>query len=511
MGDRAVGSLSSMPQNLLVRAALLLAPLFLLPVLLFAVSSGEERYRYPAPPKETRQLVIASPQWEGIRFEVEEAFRRWLYEHDGVGVDVTWLEQGGGSKTLIWIEQQYAAAKDKDAGIAADVLFGGGTDPYESLKGKGLLESYDPPPELLDPQRMPPDIAGFPLYDKDHTWFGTCLTGFGILVNRKAMTTLGDRVDGLEVADWSDLADPRLFGFVGAADPRSSSSYHTFFEIILQQAGSVTAGLRLLREIGGNVYGYTKFSAEIPKLCAVGQCIVAPTIDQYALAQIEKVAEFEEPGAPAALEFILPSGHALVNADAVGILRGSRHRATARRFIDFLLSDDAAHLWMLKRGESVGEFRGPTRFGLNRATVLPRVFTQLDALARAGTPKTLVLQNPFSLRFDFHYDYALANRRWSVVNDLLGAFLIDTRKELAEAIAVWRRLEGDTKLEAEKILFSLPFTEEEMSNRILADWKDTTKRERMKSEWTAFARARYESVAFHGTASASLEAKGRSR
>lgn len=473
---------------MLRRASLLLLPLLLLPALLFALSGGEHRYHYPSPPRAVSRLVIASPQWEGIRYEIEEGFRRWLFEREGLGVEITWLEQGGGSKTLQWILQQFGEEDATRDSIGVDVLFGGGTDPYESLKARGLLERHDPDPALLDPARLPPHVGGFPLYDPEHFWFGTCLTGFGIFVNRLVFEALPARFGEVKIETWEDMADPRLAGWVGSADPRSSSSYHTYFEIVIQQSGGLAPGLRVLREIGGNVNGYTKYSAEIPKLCAVGQFAVAPTIDQYALAQIDKLSEVIGPERASVLTFVLPEGRTLVNADAAAILRGAPNRETARRFLDFLLSEEAAYLWMLKRGESVAGHRGPSRFGLNRATVLPGVF---EVVEREGPERTLVRQNPFRMQFRFHYDYELARRRWTLVNDLLGALLIDTREELAGAIASWRGLEGDAKREAEAILFAVPFDDSELDAILRNDWKDPVKRERLKIEWTEFARARY--------------------
>lgn len=485
-----------------LRAAGFLAPLVLLPALLFALSGSDERYRYPTPPREIRKLVIETPQWEGIRYEIEEAFRQWLFERDGVGVEISWLEHGGGTKSLRWIEQSFGldtkqkgSTASKDS-IGVDILFGGGTDPYEELKNYGLLERYDPSAEWMTPERIPPELGGFRLYDPDHRWFGTCVTGFGIIVNHRVLDDLPERFQGVKIRDWRDLADPRLTGWVGAADPRSSSSYHTCFEIILQQKAGFMAGMRLLQEIGGNVTGYTKFSADVPWLCSVGQCAVAPTIDQYALAKIETVDRHPDPLNQHALEFVLPEGNTLVNADAVGILKGAPNLATARRFIDFLLSEEAAYVWMLKVGESIGDHRGPKRSGLNRATILPGVF---EVIERTKPDATRVRQNPFRMKFDFHYDYPLAQQRRHLVDDLLGAFLIDTRVELAAAIATWRAATGERKGELESVLFALPFTEDEMP-RIIADYKDPNKRERMRGEWTAYARARYRLVAEQGRA-----------
>jgi iron(III) transport system substrate-binding protein len=192
------------------------------------------------------------------------------------------------------------------------------------------------------------------------------------------------------------------------------------------------------------------------------------------------------------LRFVLPAGRTLVNADAVGILRGAPNRAVARRFVDFLLSDEAGAIWMLKPGAKVGELHGPRRHGLNRATVLPRLFERIESEAPDATR---VLENPFRMRFDFHYDYALASRRWTLLNDLLAALLIDTRSQLEAAIGAVTRLEGERRREAETVLFALPFEERDLDRILELEWPEPVKRERLRIEWTAFARARYEQVA----------------
>ena len=71
--------------------------------------------------------------------------------------------------------------------------------------------------------------------------------------------------------------------------------------------------------------------------------------------------------------------------------------------------------------------------------------------------------------------------------------------EAGAEIATWRAATGERKGELEKVLFALPFTEDEMP-RIIADYKDPNKRERMRGDWTAYARARYRLVAEQGRA-----------
>jgi spermidine/putrescine-binding protein len=285
---------------------------------------------------------------------------------------------------------------------------------------------------------------------------------------------------GLEVRNWTDLADPRLHGWVDAADPRVSASAHTSFEIVLQNHG-FEEGMRLIRRIGGNVRAWTRHSAEIPKAVALGQVACAPSIDYYARAEIDKVGD--------AIEFHLPADGTLLNADCVGILKGAPHRDTARLFVDFLLSEEAALLWMLRQGEE----GGPIRTTLSRASVRPGAFA-----AVAG--RTDVAENPFSLQLAFEYDYARANLRWAMLNDLLGALVVDCADELAAAVAAWESLRGADRERAGALLFENPVDEEEMLELASTRWHEERYREESRVAWARFARERYAAVVAIGAA-----------
>ena len=56
----------------------------------------------------------------------------------------------GSTDIVRYIESQFSV---KPEGIGVDVVFGGGTDPYLYLKGKGLLAPYRLPPAILESHR----------------------------------------------------------------------------------------------------------------------------------------------------------------------------------------------------------------------------------------------------------------------------------------------------------------------------------------------------------------------
>ncbi len=444
----------------------LVSPLFLFPALLFALSRGEERWSYPSKPARVETLVIASPQWEGIRFEFEEGFRRWLFEKDGIGVDIRYIDQGGGTKTIQWIKEQFRRRQD---GIDVDLFFGGGSDPYEELKSLGILARVEPPRELLD--AIPQSVSGSPVRDADGYWFGACLTSFGIMVNREVLRLVPELRD-VRVTTWADLGDRRLDGWVSIADPRRSSSHHTFYEILLQSHG-FDDGMRVARAIGANTRAYTRYSQEIPKIVGVGQAAVAPTIDSFALAMIDEVGD--------SVEFVMPAGKTFVNGDGFAMLRGAPHDAVARRFVEYLLTKDAARLWMLERGEP----GGPKRYSLNRAAVRPDVYDEVLG-------RTHVTIRPFEMEASFRYDSAKATVRAEILNDLLGAMLVDTAAELTAAVRAARTLDGELRAECEREIAWLPCDEADLSSLARGRFaSDPNFREEQRIRWTKEAREHY--------------------
>ena len=453
-------------------ALLLIAPLPLLPVVLFGLSSGsEERFRYPRSPSRTVSLVVLTAHQKSIQVEIEEGFKRWLFDREGVGVDVTWMVQSG-STALRYVRQQYdhRAGSSNAGGIGIDVMFGAGIDPYDKLKDEGRLVGWTPPAGALD--GIPEDVGGFPTYDVDGCWYGTCVTGFGIMTNTRVLEVVPQLVD-IDIHDWDDLADPRLLGWVGAADPRSSSSSHACFEILLQAYG-FEAGMGLARRIGANVRAFSKSSSEIPRLCAVGEVACGLTIDFYALAQIDKVGDV--------IRFVLPEGNTLVNGDAAGILAGGPNTEASRWFMEYLLSPDAARLWMLRRGEE----GGPKRYELNRGAIRPAIYEEV-----AG--RSNVRDNPFAKEYRFRYDFQLASRRWGVVNDLIGALIIDPHDRLKAAIAAVQDAAPDRREALERSLFELPVTEAEIDD-MASRWNDPEFQARVRIAWSEFARRRYDEV-----------------
>ena len=78
-------------------------------------------------------------------------------------------------------------------------------------------------------------------------------------------------------------------------------------------------------------------------------------------------------------------------------------------------------------------------FQLNRFSVLPSLY-------ELSPQNTAVKLNPFSWHSDFVFDDKLASARWSIVDDLIGAMVIDPKELLGQA---WRKALADGLTEAE--------------------------------------------------------------
>jgi ABC-type Fe3+ transport system substrate-binding protein len=408
------------------------------------------------------KLVLLSPHWEGIRYEFERAFKARYQKDSGRTIELAWIDVGGSSETLRYIESEYT---NKPRGIGIDIIFGGGYEPYLALKRAGLLETYTLPGPLLE--KIPRSLAGVPLYDPEHTWYGATVAGFGIVYNKVVLGLTKLPV----INTWEDLASPRAFGWVGSSDPRKSGSVHMVYEIILQAYGW-EKGWRIITALGANVRSFTNSASQTPKDVTLGEVAYGLAIDFYAWAQVN------EAGADK-IGFVMPDNLTIITPDAIGILKGAPNREAAEAFIRFVMSEEGQKLWLLV-DKAPG---GPQRFQLNRFSVLPSLY---------GLPpeQTAVKIDPFSWRSDFTFDSKLSSERWSIVNDLIGALVIDQKHLLTRAWKV--ALDKGALSEQEwQRLAAMPISADEALAIAKTKWKDPEFRNQKLNEWIHFARSKY--------------------
>jgi ABC-type Fe3+ transport system substrate-binding protein len=417
-------------------------------------------------------LVVISPHWEGILGEFETTFKDWYMENYGENVEIEWIDVGGTSDDLKYIESNFELTPE---GIGIDIFWGGGVDPYIVLTEKELLEPYQVSSETLE--KIPPTFAGIPMYDENNNWYGTAISGFGIVYNKQLINV----EDLITPKTWEDLTDPRLVSWVGSADPRHSGSTHMAYEIILQAYGW-EKGLEISTLMGANIKTFPESSSAVPKSVGASDIAYGLAIDFYAWSEVSKVGADN-------IGYVMPEGLTVLNPDSIGILKGAPNMEVAERFLEYILSDEGQKMWLLP----VGAEGGPSENLLGRMSVTPHLYEEVG-------DQTVVPINPFEITSSLEYDAGLGSSRWSFVNDLIGATIIDTHQDLVEAweaiITAEKALtEADktsTKLEeAKNKLVEVPLTWEEAES-ILEEFKDAEKRNEYITEWHTFAVKKYE-------------------
>lgn len=407
------------------------------------------------------KVVIITPHSEEIRREFARAFTEWHQETYGERVDIDWRDPGGTSDSLRFVQSEFA---NKPDGIGVDCFFGGGPEPYLLLADKKLTDPYKPAPEIL--AGIPQSFNGVEVYDAQHRWYGAALSSFGILQNTRIQKLTGMPL----VTRWEELAQPQLYGWVGAGDPRNSGTMNAMFEAFLQAYGW-DKGWQLLTEIGGNVRKFDRVSSTTAKEVTLGETAYAFAIDFYGFTQIAMAGRTN-------MTFALPEDFTAISPDGIAILRGAPNRQYAQRFVDFVIGEPGQRLWFLPLGHPLG----PQSHSIERMSVRPDFYERYKDVSN-------IAFSPFTLKQNFIYNAKLARARREVVASLVGALLVDTHSELQTA---WRAV-IDRKLNPADVaeLGRVPLTEAEANELAAEKWKDAGFRNRKKIEWQAWAQQKY--------------------
>lgn len=411
------------------------------------------------------QVIIITPHNRSICHEFGRAFAKWHQAEFGIAAEVDWRNLGGTSDALKFVQSEFAA---KPQGIGIDLFFGGGPEPCLLLADKQWTQSCEVPASVLD--AIPRTANGVELYDARHRWFGAALSSFGILQSTQLQRRLGLPF----VRRWEELAQPSLFGWVGAGDPRNSGTMNNMFEAFLQAYGW-EKGWELLTAIAGNVRRFDRLSSTTAKDVSLGETAYAFAIDFYAFSQVAAAGRTN-------LTFALPDDFTAISIDGICALKGAPHAETARRFIQFVLGESGQRLWMLPRGHP----DGPVQYSIERLPVRPDLYRRYRETSN-------IAFSPFDLNQSFRYDSRLARDRREVVAALAGALLVDTESELR---AAWRSIIQRGAVASERAaLGRMPISESEALSIAKSDWKDASYRNRQKLAWQIWAQEKYRRLA----------------
>ena len=438
-------------------------------------------------------LAIVTPHNEAIRDEFGRGFAEWYQARTGRTVAIDWRVIGGTSEIARFLEGEYVAAFDnhwrntlrkpwsaeiqagfhngrlpaaasaivKEARAAflasnvscgIDLFFGGGTFDFERqavagrLVDSGVVKAH---PDWFSEAIIPRRAGGEDYWHRDGLWMGAVLSSYGIIFNRDALQRLGIE---REPTQWSDLADPRLIGEVGLADPTKSGSVAKAFENIIQQqmqrrlhalqanAGATSAleiearavregwmeGINLLQRIGANSRYFTDSSQKPPIDVAAGNCAAGLCIDFYGRQQQEAVRRRDRSDR---IGYVSPPGGSVASVDPIGLLRGAKNREIAVLFIEYVMSMEGQKLWNFKPG-TLG---GPERFALRRLPVRRDFYAQEEWKPLLSDPD----ETPYAQKDPLVYREAWTGRLFREMAFVIRVMCQDTHPEL---VAAWRAI-----------------------------------------------------------------------
>ncbi|KAA3630354.1 MAG: extracellular solute-binding protein [Proteobacteria bacterium] len=357
------------------------------------------------------------------------------------------------------------------ANNTSDLFWVSAPDAFGVLKGRGLLQKYQPKSEGI------PDMIGsFPINDPDGHFFGFAASGYGIMYNTRYL-----KAKKLPVPkEWDDLKKPIYFGHVGMSAPSRSGTTHLTVEALLQGEGW-DKGWASMKEMGGNFSTVTERSFGVPDGVNSGEFGIGIVIDFFGFSS-------RASGFP--VDFVYPTITALVPAN-VGIIKNAPHPNAAAAFIDYLLSDEGQEILFDKK--------------IQRLPVKPAIY----AKAPEGLP------NPFkdkSIGAAVKFDSDLSEGRYNLVNSLfdqLITFRMDELRaatgaihEATAALAKKPNKEGQKLLDqARQHLGAIPVSESEASNpNFVAIFQKKRKKStdtvperqaEVEQRWDAFARENY--------------------
>ncbi len=206
-----------------------------------------------------------------------------------------------------------------------DVIWGWAVTNMVDPRILDMLEPYQPKGIDKVPARFRAD---------DDRWFAT--TGYmaAFCVNNEVLA----RKNLPMPSSWEDLLNPAFKGEVVMPNPASSGTGYLQIASILQMKGE-EQGWEYLQQLDNNIAQYIKSGSRPCNSASVGEFAVGAS---FALRAIKNIHE----GYP--ITMVIPAEGAGNELEATGLMKSSRNKEAAKRFIDWTLSDAAVkeyYIW----------------------------------------------------------------------------------------------------------------------------------------------------------------------
>jgi ABC-type Fe3+ transport system substrate-binding protein len=408
-------------------------------------------------------LSIISPHRKSLQNEFIPRFVEHYKKTYGQDIKVEWIDQGGTSNNVKFIRSKYAN-NAKTSGL--DVFWGGPSVNFIEMANANVLAPYKLSPELK--KQLKPKAAGNDISDANNLWHASAISSFGILYNN----ALAKKFKLPVPQTWQDLGRYEYYDQLSIADPRHSGTNATMNLVMLQAYGYEKAWATFV-SLGGNTRTYTHSSSDPLKHVESGEALASTVIDFYGFAKVNEHGKDK-------INLVIPEGQSIIDTDPIAMLKGAPNTKEAGRFIEYILSAEAQRVLITKKGSP----HGPKSETFARMAMNPAAYNHVAA-------SDVVCPNPFELKPMMNFDYNKAAKISRQLNDLIGATIIDTHKDLKKA---WKQVVTTRSKSLEQKL-TAPFISEAELLAIQSKWSDDVFRNKTINEWVAKAQARYKDVA----------------
>ncbi len=266
-----------------------------------------------------------------------------LMEHDferlHPEIDLRWLDMGS--------QEILDRIRFERVNPQADVWFGGPTTIFDRGVADSLLAPYRP--------AWAADVGpgGIGLGDRYYPVYRTPAV---IAYNNRAVA------DSVAPRDWDDVLDPRWHDQVLIRDPMASGTMRAIWGLLIERSiretGDTTRAMAWLRRLDAQTRTYTLNPAILEEKLVRQEGLIT-------LWDLPDLLIWQAKGIP--FSYTFPRSGTVVIDDAIGLVRGSRHAAAARVFIDYVGSMHAQLLTARR------VYRLPARLDLPLDSVPPWV------------------------------------------------------------------------------------------------------------------------------------------
>jgi iron(III) transport system substrate-binding protein len=248
-------------------------------------------------------LVVYSPHGRDLLTLFE---RRFEALHPDI--DVRWLDMGS--------QDVYDRVRSERANPQSDVWFG----------GPSLILAQAARDSLLDCARPAwADVIAARGRGAGDCYFAAYETPAVFLYAEKVVTA--------EQApqDWDDLLDPKWKGKIIIRDPLASGTMRAVFGLLIARgqtpAGDTAAGFAWLRRLDGQTKEYVQNPALVSEKIARQEALIT-------VWDLPDVLISRRRGMP--IGYVFPRSGTVAIEDGIAVVRGTKHQAAARAFVDFV-------------------------------------------------------------------------------------------------------------------------------------------------------------------------------